>query len=171
MKKYLTNCAAGTFLFPLLLSLSLLLLPSLGSCSEFPAAQEQTSTITVSMSDWNQLRSNLIEQENLLNDLSEELNLAKESLTTSEAETLELRMQLKEQQKLIETLRMQLEEQKEFATDALSSIAQANLLLKNMKDDIRKAKEEHIRTERRLERQRILWQIIAAGLGVAIATK
>ena len=80
-------------------------------------------------------------------------------------------MQLKEQQKLIGTLRMQLAEQKKFATDALSSIAQANLLLKNMKDDIRKAREERIRTERRLERQRILWQIIAAGLGVALATK
>lgn len=178
MNKLKNICASA-----LVLLLSLYALSSYGYCSETSAVDP--TLISVSMTDWNKLKSNNAQQKVLLTQLSSELQTArkqlensrteltavKASLTTSGQQTIALEKELTAQKQLSTQLANQLTELQASQQNAKDSLSQANQSLQNMTADLRAERVQRDKTEKRLRQQKTIWQIVALGLGISAAIK
>jgi len=167
----------------LLCCLLLPLLAPCGLCSEM-SGQTQES-VTLSMSDFRTLRENSRRQQELLTQLSKELQTAREqlqtsrgeltiakaSLTVSQSQTMELEKELAEQKQLSQKLQAQLTELQALQANARNSLDEANQSLKSMTDEIKAERAQRDKTEKRLRQQKTLWQVLAIGLGIWAAAK
>lgn len=165
--------------------LFLLLFVSLpfGFCSRM--SEQTQESVTLSMSDFLTLKENSRRQQELLTQLSKELQTAREqlqtsrgelttvkaSLTTSQKQTLELEKELAEQKLLSEKLQKQLTELQALQTNARSSLEEANQSLQSMVNEIKEERAQREKTEKRLRQQKTLWQVLAIGLGVWAVAK
>ena len=169
----------------------LLSLPSAVSCSE-ARATSQAETLTVSMQDWNALKANNAAQRKALEESQAALTEARKELTASQTALTEARellelsqmtsteaqeklMQLlreSETQKVeIEKLRQELTALKSESLTASDALSKANQYLQDTKKEIEANEAAWRKRENQLERQRLLWQIVAVLVGgVAIAT-
>lgn len=168
--------------------------PGLGSCSASGAAEMEQDTITISKRDWETLKQNNAAQKKALEESQQELKEAKEAQTESEKALEEARLLLKlsqmsstemqgmlttlltesaTQKAEIEKLKSELKSAKEESLTAYESIVRANQFLRDTKAEIEANEAAWRRRETQLERQRLIWQIVAVlaiGGGVAIAS-
>ncbi len=161
---------------------------SVSSCLAAPTTQD---TLTISIEDWNRLKENSAAQKKALEESQKELTEAKAALIESQEALTEAKELLsisqmtstEAQQKLIslleestmqraelETLRQELNALKEESATASDALAKANQYLNDTKAEIEANEKAHRARETKLERQRLLWQIVSVILGgVAIA--
>lgn len=168
--------------------------PGLGSCSASGAAEMEQDTITISKRDWEALKQNNAAQKKALEESQQELKEAKEAQTESEKALEEARLLLKlsqmsstemqgmlttlltesaTQKAEIEKLKSELKSAKEESLTAYESIARANQFLRDTKAEIEANEAAWRQRETQLERQRLIWQIVAVlaiGGGVEIAS-
>ena len=142
----------------LMVSLLLLSFAVLWRCSTVdaaeiaqPAAQEQT--VQVPLSRLKELQSLMTSQEQKINLLEQQLNAP-----TSE---------LQKQQTLISELRSDLKEADSSLMKSEQIISEQNLSLTSLSE---KLKQDQCR-EKRIKRQRLLWQIVAGSMAVALVRK
>lgn len=148
------------------LALVCFFLPVHGYCSE--------KTYTLTAEQMEALQSNLTALErnnNLLLSLLQQSNLdlrtASDNLTTSEQELTTLRTQLTESQSQIATLRQQLTVLQQESASAKESLEIANQDLQSAIESCKTLEDR----QRRIENQRIFWQIVSGILGIAFAAK
>ncbi|MBR1760899.1 MAG: hypothetical protein IJ741_06945 [Schwartzia sp.] len=168
----------------------LLCLPSVGICSEAQATGRE-ETVTVSMQDWNTLKANNAAQKKALQESQAALTEARKELTASQTALTEARELLElsqmtsaeAQEKLltllkeselqkaeIEKLRQELTALKSESLTASDALTKANQYLSDTKKEIEANEATHRKRENQLERQRLLWQIVAVLIGgVAVA--
>ena len=170
--------------FFVMLALALLCLCCLsgaGSCSE--VAEKAEETISVSRTDWEKLKSNNAAQREALSALWTELLEARTARQESDQALSEARSLLEASQmtsdemmqKLIQLLseaQMQKDEiarlkselaaAKNESRTAYESIVRANQYLSDTKAEIEAQRAEWQKREAKLERQRLMWQIVSA---------
>ena len=143
-----------------LLTLSLLLLSfavlwrcSTADAAEMaqPAAQEQKVQVPL---------SKLKELQSLMNSQEQKINLLEQQLQEPTSE-------LKEQEKLISELRSDLMKAKSSLDKSELIISEQNLSLTSLSETLK----ENQRREKRIKRQRLLWQIVAGGMTVVLVKK
>lgn len=123
---------------------------SIAAAAEVPA-QEQTVQVPL---------SKLKELQSLMNSQSEKINLLERQLNAPTSE-------LKEQEKLISELRSSLKEAK-------SSLDKSELIINEQNKSLTSLSEKlkaDARREKRIKRQRLLWQVVAGGMTVALVRK
>ncbi len=174
----------------LLLVLCFSLLSATGSCSEKATAEQDT--LTISRQDWEALRRNNAEQKRALEESQRELSEVKKAQAESEKALIEAQSLLETSQmtsdemtKLCATLlnelnlsraenaklTQELKDAKAESMTASDAIAKANQFLSDTKKEIEANEAAWRKRETQLERQRLLWQIVAVVLGgVAIST-
>lgn len=145
----------------LTLSASLLLSFScLASGYSTPPTEPQTS-IVMSMSQWNELKQELIEQENDLTQLRQKLKMLKSTSS--------------EQMKLLESLQNELNATRQNLTNANASLTECRNELEKSKASLETLKVQIKAMEHKqvvLRRQRDVWAAIAAlSLGGVIARR
>lgn len=137
---------------------SFLCLPSVGFCSggagaTYTITAEELTTLEQHLT---MLQNNNETLKSILSASGEELTEALNALTTSQAELAKLKAELN----LC----------KAEAESARQSLQTANSELQKALESVNESEREHRRRETQLERQRVLWQIIAVIVGgVAIA--
>ena len=158
--------------------------PPYGSCSASPA--EETAALTVSKRDWMQLKRNndeqrkaLEESQTALSEANAALNASRaaldesgKELEASKAELEALRKEYEQQKAELMMLKEELRTQKNESATASDALTQANKFLADTKAEIEAREAFWRKREAQLERQRLLYQVILAGLvvgGVAIA--
>ena len=168
----------------------LLCLPSVGMCSEAQATGRE-ETLTVSMQDWNKLKANnaaqkkaLQESQTALTEVRKELNALREVLTEAKALLESSQMTSTEAQERLATLlkeselqkaeigklRQELSALKAESKTASDALTKANQYLSDTKKEIEANEATRRKREAQLERQRLLWQIVAVIVGgVAVA--
>ena len=131
----------------LCLSLALSALPAccLAVDAAAPAQIQQEVTVKVPLSKLKELRSLIDKQEQRLNQLQELLSGQSSGLS--------------QQQQQISQLRQELQTAKNSLTSSDQIIDEQNALLTSLSEEL---KQEQRRT-RRIERQRLLWQVVAGG--------
>ena len=143
-----------------LLTLSLLLLffAVLWRCSTAdaaeiarPAAQEQTVQVPL---------SKLKELQSLMNSQEQKINLLEQQLNAPTSE-------LQKQEKLISELQSSLKEAKSSLDKSELIISEQNKSLTSLSEKLK----QDARREQRIKRQRLLWQIVAGGVTVALVRK
>lgn len=132
----------------LLLPALLLLLPSVGSCSENQTFQISETQLTTLEAHLNALEENNAALMTLLNE--------------SEMELTEATNQLNESKNQIAELRNQLQALKNESEEARQSLSIANEELKRASESFKASEKAHARIEGRLRTQRNLWEVIAA---------
>lgn len=167
----------------------LLSLPSVGFCSE--AETNPPDTLTISVKDWETLQRNNAEQKKALEESQKELEEARKARNESDRALNEAKALLENsqmsssemQEKLISllnesatlkaeivTLKNELALAKSESATASDAIAKANQYLADTREEILANEAAWRKREAQLERQRLLWQIVAVVLGgVAIA--
>ena len=100
-----------------------------------------------------------------------QLKLSQDRLTLSQEYTLELHKKLTEQSQQIELLQNRLKELSGSAENAENLMKEADQDLLEAQKEIQAALNEHKKTEKKLREQKILWQILAIGLGAWAITK
>ena len=176
------SLCALSFMYAVLL----LFLPSVGSCSE--AETSHPDTLTISVKDWETLRANndaqrkaLEESKQALTEAKKELDASQTAVTEAKAllelsqmtstEAQEKLMALLEESKLqkaeIEKLRKELTTLRQESATASDALTKANEYLRNTKAEIEANEAAWRKRENQLERQRLLWQIIAVVIGGA----
>lgn len=137
------------------LSLSLLCFALLAICRVADAAAQvpQQKEIIVEVS-----LSKLQELNDLMNSQEQKIELLEQLLTEPQAT-------LKEQQNLISGLRQNLQEAQSSLSKSELIIAEQNASLQSLSATM---KQEQKRTKR-IERQRLIWQVVAGGMVVALA--
>lgn len=162
------------------LLLSGLLLVLLAFCSSVSfaasstATSQQEETISVPLSDWNKLKTNLIEADASIKSSNLSLNEA-QSLTVKQATELqELKIINEERSKELAELKTinkkqgeELEKASQITTEQADSLAKASTSLDELKMEIKNNR----RTEQRLRRQRDTWAISNAALFLASALR
>ena len=162
------------------LLLSGLLLVLLAFCSSVSfaasstATSQQEETISVPLSDWNKLKTNLIEADVSIKNSNLSLNEA-QSLTVKQATELqELKIINEEREKDLIALKdinkkqgEELAKALELITEQANSLETASVSLNELKAEIKNNK----RTEQRLRRQRDTWAISNAALFLASALR
>lgn len=158
------------------LLLSGLLLVLLAFCSSVSfaasstATSQQEETISVPLSDWNKLKTNLIEADASIKSSNLSLNEA-QSLTVKQATELqELKIINEERSKELAELKTinkkqgeELEKASQITTEQANSLGAAYASSNELKAEIKNNK----RTEQRLRRQRDTWAISNAALFLA----
>ncbi len=140
----------------LLLALFLLLLPSVGMCSPQDGTVPKEVLIQV-LNEWEQSNNELL---SLLEEQKADLNEASTELES-------LKSTLEKQRETLATLRKELTECRSELTMAQNSLNAANAELQNIVSGVK-----DIESKKRLaERQRNLWQVIAAALGIVCVVK
>lgn len=140
----------------LLLALFLLLSPSAGMCS---ASQETVprELLTKVLDEWEQSNNELL---SLLEEQKADLNEASTELES-------LRSSLERQKETLAALKIELTECRSELTMAQNSLNAANAELNNIVAGVK-----DIESKKRLaERQRNLWQVVAAALGIVCIVK
>ena len=162
------------------LLLSGLLLVLLAFCSSVSfaasstATSQQEETISVPLSDWNKLKTNLIEADASIKSSNLSLNEA-QSLTVKQATELqELKIINEERSKELAELKTinkkqgeELAKASELTTEQANSLDAAYASSNELKAEIKNNK----RTEQRLRRQRDTWAISNAALFLASALR
>lgn len=162
------------------LLLSGLLLVLLAFCSSVSfaasstATSQQEETITVPLSDWNKLKTNLIEADASIKNSNLSLNEA-QALTVKQATELqELKIINEERSKELAELKTinkkqgeELAKASEITTEQANSLEKASVSLNELKAELKNNK----RTEQRLRRQRDTWAISNAALFLASALR
>jgi hypothetical protein len=162
------------------LLLSGLLLVLLAFCSSVSfaasstATSQQEETISVPLSDWNKLKTNLIEADASIKSSNLSLNEA-QALTVKQATELqELKIINEERSKELAELKTinkkqgeELEKASQITTEQADSLAKASTSLDELKMEIKNNR----RTEQRLRRQRDTWAISNAALFLASALR
>lgn len=162
------------------LLLSGLLLVLLAFCSSVSfaasstATSQQEETISVPLSDWNKLKTNLIEADASIKSSNLSLNEA-QSLTVKQATELqELKIINEERSKELAELKTinkkqgeELAKASEITTEQANSLEKASTSLDELKAEIKNNR----RTEQRLRRQRDTWAISNAALFLAGALR
>ena len=162
------------------LLLSGLLLVLLAFCSSVSfaasstATSQQEETITVPLSDWNKLKTNLIEADASIKSSNLSLNEA-QSLTVKQATELqELKIINEERSKELAELKTinkkqgeELEKASQITTEQANSLDAAYASSNELKAELKNNK----RTEQRLRRQRDTWAISNAALFLASALR
>ena len=162
------------------LLLSGLLLVLLAFCSSVSfaasstATSQQEETISVPLSDWNKLKTNLIEADASIKSSNLSLNEA-QSLTVKQATELqELKIINEERSKELAELKTinkkqgeELAKASEITTEQANSLDAAYASSNELKAEIKNNK----RTEQRLRRQRDTWAISNAALFLASALR
>ena len=162
------------------LLLSGLLLVLLAFCSSVSfaasstATSQQEGTITVPLSDWNKLKTNLIEADASIKSSNLSLNEA-QALTVKQATELqELKIINEERSKELAELKTinkkqgeELAKASEITTEQANSLEKASVSLNELKAELKNNK----RTEQRLRRQRDTWAISNAALFLASALR
>ena len=137
--------------------------PCAGSCSESRMYQISESELTALEHHLNALEANNETLTLLLSESDEGLTIAAEELTR-------LRRELSEAKRALEESQKSLTQMKSDAEDARASLQTANAELQKALQSVEASEKEHRRRETQLERQRVLWQIIAVIVGgVAVA--
>ena len=140
----------------LLLALSLLLSPSVGMCSP----QDGTVPKEVFLQVLDEWENSTNEFQRLLDEQNEDLNEASTELES-------LKSTLEKQRETLAALRKELTECRSELTMAQNSLNAANAELQNIVSGVK-----DIEGKKRLaERQRNLWQVIAAALGIVCVVK
>ena len=162
------------------LLLSGLLLVLLAFCSSVSfaasstATSQQEETISVPLSDWNKLKTNLIEADASIKNSNLSLNEA-QALTVKQATELqELKIINEERSKELAELKTinkkqgeELAKASEITTEQANSLEKASTSLDELKAEIKNNR----RTEQRLRRQRDTWAISNAALFLASALR
>ena len=162
------------------LLLSGLLLVLLAFCSSVSfaasstATSQQEETISVPLSDWNKLKTNLIEADASIKSSNLSLNEA-QALTVKQATELqELKIINEERSKELAELKTinkkqgeELEKASQITTEQANSLDAAYASSNELKAEIKNNK----RTEQRLRRQRDTWAISNAALFLASALR
>lgn len=104
-----------------------------------------------------QLEQNLVQQESLLNQALEELNLLKLDSTEANKQLMIVKNELSQSRIELKTLREDLQK-------ASASIEKANQLFNEYEKEAK-------RTQKRLTRQRNLWQVLFFGVGAFAISK
>ena len=138
------------------LSLLLFCLPSVGMCAESTETVPKTLLIQA-LTDW---QTSIDELEILLTEQEKELTVASEELES-------LRNLISKQREQLTALRTELTDARNETKNAKKSLERANQELKSITDGVK-----DIEGKKRLaERQRNLWQVIAAALGIVCIAK
>ena len=116
-----------------------------------PPAQEQTVQVPL---------SKLKELQNLMNSQEQKINLLEQQLNQPMSE-------LQKQQTLISGLRSDLQEAKSSLNKSELIISEQNKSLQSLSQELK----ENQRREKRIKRQRLLWQVVAGGVTVALVRK
>lgn len=142
----------------LLAALSFCVWSPLGFCAEASEAETVPKELLIQvLNDW--------EQSN--NELQRLLDAQAEDLTIASSELESLKNTLQKQQEALAALRIELNECKSELTMAQDSLNAANDELQNIVSGVK-----DIEGKKRLaERQRNLWQVIAAALGIVCIAK
>ena len=145
----------------LTLSASLLLSFSCWASGSYTLPTEQSTNIVMSMSQWTELKQELIEQENDLTQLRQKLKM--------------LRSTSSEQMKLLENLQIELNATQKNLTNASVSLTECQNALKESRESLQTLKVQIQAMEHKqvvLRRQRDVWAAIAAlSLGGVIARR
>lgn len=145
----------------LTLSASLLLSFSCLAAGSYTPLAEQNTSISMSMSQWTELKQELIEQENDLTQLRQKLKM--------------LRSTSSEQMKLLENLQIELNATQKNLTNASVSLTECQNALKESRESLQTLKVQIQAMEHKqvvLRRQRDVWAAIAAlSLGGVIARR
>lgn len=157
-----------------LLCLLVLCCSSLVQASSSTATSPQEETISVSLKDWNKLKTNLIEADASIKNSNLSLNEA-QSLTVKQATELqELKIINEERSKELAELKTinkkqgeELAKASEITTEQANSLDAAYASSNELKAEIKNNK----RTEQRLRRQRDTWAISNAALFLASALR
>lgn len=162
------------------LLLSGLLLVLLAFCSSVSfaasstATSQQEETITVPLSDWNKLKTNLIEADASIKNSNLSLNEAQNLTVKQATELQELKIINEERSKELAELKTinkkqgeELAKASEITTEQANSLEKASVLLNELKAEIKNNR----RTEQRLRRQRDTWAISNAALFLASALR
>lgn len=157
-----------------LLCLLVLCCSSLVHASSSTATSQQEETISVPLSDWNKLKTNLIEADASIKSSNLSLNEA-QSLTVKQATELqELKIINEERSKELAELKAinkkqgeELAKASELTTEQANSLDAAYASSNELKAEIKNNK----RTEQRLRRQRDTWAISNAALFLAGALR
>ena len=143
------------------LSASLLLSFSCLAAGSYTPPTGQQTTIVMSMSQWNELKQELIEQENDLTQLRQKLKMLKSTSS--------------EQMKLLENLQSELNETQKNLTTASISLTECQNALKESRESLQTLKVQIKQMEHKqtvIRRQRDVWAAIAAlSLGGVIARR
>ena len=152
------NFAKITLSMCLCVSLSCFLSLDVGAYT--PPTGQQT-TITMSMSQWNELKQELIEQENDLTQLRQKLKM--------------LRSTSSEQMQLLENLQNELNETQKNLTTASTSLTECQNALKESRASLETLKQEIKQIEHKqtvLRRQRDVYAtLLALSVGAVIARR
>ena len=157
-----------------LLCLLVLCCSSLVHASSSTATSPQEETISVPLSDWNKLKTNLIEADASIKNSNLSLSEA-QSLTIKQATELQkLKIINEEREKDLIALKdinkkqgEELAKASEIITEQANSLETASVSLNELKAEIKNNK----RTEQRLRRQRDTWAISNAALFLAGALR
>lgn len=157
-----------------LLCLLVLFCSSLVHASSSTATSQQEETISVSLKDWNKLKTNLIEADTSIKNsnlsLSEAQNLtAKQAIELNELKIIneERSKELAELKTINEKQGQELAKASELITEQASSLETASVSLNELKAELKNNK----RTEQRLRRQRDTWAISNVALFLAGALR
>lgn len=142
-----------TLLFGCVLVLLLALSVRCSTCTAAERTHPPTQEVTVQVP-----LSKLVELNDLMNSQEQKIELLEQQLT-------EPRTTLKEQQNLISELRQNLQEAQSSLSKSELIIAEQNASLQSLSAT---TKQEQKRTKR-IERQRLIWQVVAGGIVVALA--
>lgn len=142
-----------TLLFGCVLVLLLALSVRCSTCAAAERTQTPTQEVTVQVP-----LSKLVELNDLMNSQEQKIELLEQLLTEPQAT-------LKEQQNLISELRQNLQEAQSSLSKSELIIAEQNASLQSLSATM---KQEQKRTKR-IERQRLIWQVVAGGTAVTLA--
>ena len=157
-----------------LLCLLVLCCSSLVHASSSTATSQQEETITVPLSDWNKLKTNLIEADASIKNSNLSLNEAQNLTVKQATELQELKIINEEREKDLIALKdinkkqgEELAKASQITTEQANSLEKASVSLNELKAEIKNNK----RTEQRLRRQRDTWAISNAALFLASALR
>lgn len=161
-------------LLSVLFVVCLALFPSISHAASSEGTSTQEPTISVPVSSWNELKTNLIEADASIKNSNLSLNEA-QSLTVKQATELqELKIINEEREKDLIALKdinkkqgEELAKASELITEQASSLETASVSLNELKAELKNNK----RTEQRLRRQRDTWAISNAALFLAGALR
>lgn len=168
MRLNLKLLLGGLFLFVVVCCSSLV------HANSLTATSPQEETISVPLSDWNKLKTNLIEADASIKNSNLSLNEA-QSLTVKQATELqELKIINEEREKDLIALKdinkkqgEELAKASEVITEQANSLETASVSLNELKAELKNNR----RTEQRLRRQRDTWAISNAALFLAGALR
>ena len=157
-----------------LLCLLVLCCSSLVHASSSTATSQQEETITVPLSDWNKLKTNLIEADASIKNSNLSLSEAQNLTVKQATELQELKIINEERAKDLIALKdinkkqgEELAKASQITTEQADSLAKASTSLEELKVELKNNR----RTEQRLRRQRDTWAISNVALFLAGALR